>query len=902
MLPHGRPQRHASAAACAAEDQEADSPCSSATHAAGQPVGDSEIQLSPSSAAAARADDGMAGSSLRAEAETLSLLPESQFWMLLQEQVGELNKFATTKERQIQADLRRIAARLEQHSELLGDEEPLIEEQSAEIVHLDLYIRTNHKALLSLCSHFDRLLTGAKTARWFSTSLLKEAYCNVDLERLVLMLSLLWGKYRSKLEGKHLGSEAWKPPDSFVRLTTKYWIRPENIVRAQCLIVRHLPFLVFGASDKDLEASLLGTEASKEGHLLPSCKTAPTQMVASVYFDSADAYCYERRIRRFEGAQLLRFRWYGSNNNGPDENIFIERKTHHESWSGLSSTKQRFVIPQRLVAPYMLLKRNTRDLLLEASNFQAVSQHSVKAHQRASEASSGGSSTQTEAVMGGACPAEQEAAAFIAKDPKLKKAIALGSEIQDEIAEHELQPMLRTSYLRAAFQLATSNEVRISLDTNLCMVNEFRPQRQEESGSNWCRLADELLGKDEVVRFPYAILEVKIQQEPPPTWVQSMLLLSDATLVYKFSKFQHGMAFLHRDKISSGLLPHWLQPLAVPSEQQQQQHHQQQRGDTLRAPVIGASLFESVRNSADSLLTPLTRSFAEQHALQSEAAGMSRWKRRSLLPIGVGDSAASGLGDWALVCTCAQEDISQAAAHRTLQWLQKEQQLQQQQALRDIRDSTFVEGDAHHDGYPPEKGDLPISSTDSLRRRLFRRHVRTVRKIDPKIAFAGERTFLHYVQKGLYLAGASLALVAKASAANIQQRIDSRWGPLLAFVAAGIATVLALLLQSDIGLRHVLHRQQEERAAHFAPTHPPCYCRKRTCSQVGNLGSTEHGNMSAPPWREETLYSRHPSNGVPKIKERQKQGEQHAAVAIASGSAAHTALYIYTPEKPHEVP
>lgn len=28
-----------------------------------------------------------------------------------------------------------------------------------------------------------------------------------------------------------MGSEAWKPPDSFVRATTKYWIRPENIVR-----------------------------------------------------------------------------------------------------------------------------------------------------------------------------------------------------------------------------------------------------------------------------------------------------------------------------------------------------------------------------------------------------------------------------------------------------------------------------------------------------------------------------------------------------------------------------------------------------------------------------------------------------------------------------------------------
>lgn len=33
-------------------------------------------------------------------------------------------------------------------------------------------------------------------------------------------------------EGKQLASAAWKPPDSFIRATTKYWIRPENIVSA----------------------------------------------------------------------------------------------------------------------------------------------------------------------------------------------------------------------------------------------------------------------------------------------------------------------------------------------------------------------------------------------------------------------------------------------------------------------------------------------------------------------------------------------------------------------------------------------------------------------------------------------------------------------------------------------
>ncbi|CDJ46735.1 hypothetical protein, conserved [Eimeria brunetti] len=747
ILPSGMAQKPTSPAA-ASDNQEVEP---NSPHAAADAT-QSQLILS-TAAAAARADDGMAGSSLRAEAETLSLLPEAQFWGLLQQQVHELNKFATAKERQIQKDLRLIAARMKQarlEDESLSHRSALICLNTpmenafevprsfcalghllerllgtAEIIHLDLYIRTNHKALLFLCSHFDRLLTG-------------EAYCNVDLERLVLMLSLLWGKFRSKLEGRQLGSEAWKPPDSFVRATTKYWIRPENIVRAQCLIVRHLPFLVFGTSDKDLEESLLGSVSASGRHNLRAPNLAPTQMVASVYFDSANAYSYERRIRRFEGAQLLRFRWYGTNNNGPDEDIFIERKTHHESWSGMSSTKERFVVPQRLVAPYMLLQRSARDLLLEASGFQLPTANSGTAPV---PSTSHGHSGRHFPVGG---DSEKNAAdAYIARNGKLRKAIQLGEEIQRAIAENHLQPMLRTSYLRAAFQLATSNAVskfiavRISLDTNLCMVNEYRPQKQEDGGFNWCRLADELLGRDEVVRFPYAILEVKVQQQPPPAWVQSMLLLSDAS---------------------------------------------------------------------------------------------------------EGEAVVAAEPDW--------EDVTATEAHRTFCWLRAQQKRQLQQAPRALCHEGSGDGE-FEEGIPRANS---ASSVDSVRQRLARRHIRTVKKIDPKTSFAAERTFLHYIQKGLYLAGASLACVetvrgdwglgvvlilaiasvflccgayaiyvkrcrrisqrvAKAGAANVHQRIDSQWGPLLAFFAAGVATLLVLVLQVDVNLRSVLKHEQAEHSA-----------------------------------------------------------------------------------------
>lgn len=104
-------------------------------------------------------------------------------------------------------------------------------------------------------------------------------------------------------------------------------------------------------------------------------------------------------------------------------------------------------------------------------------------------------------------------------------------------------------------------------------------------------------------------------------------------------------------------------------------------------------------------------------------------------------------------CICTQEDVTATAAHRTFCWLQTEQQLQLQQAPRPICQDSSAEGEFEEE----RTCGVILSSADSMQQRLMRRHIRTVRKVDPKTSFAGERTFLHYIQKGLYLAGASLA-------------------------------------------------------------------------------------------------------------------------------------------------
>jgi len=72
--------------------------------------------------------------------------------------------------------------------------------------------------------------------------------------------------------------------------------------------------------------------------------------ITSIYFDNEDLDLYLGRLEKTEGAQAVRLRWYGDINN---TQIFVERKTHREDWTGEKSVKARFPIKEDKVNAFL---------------------------------------------------------------------------------------------------------------------------------------------------------------------------------------------------------------------------------------------------------------------------------------------------------------------------------------------------------------------------------------------------------------------------------------------------------------------------------------------------------------------------------------------------------------------
>jgi uncharacterized membrane protein YidH (DUF202 family) len=148
------------------------------------------------------------------------------------------------------------------------------------------------------------------------------------------------------------------------------------------------------------------------------------------------------------------------------------------------------------------------------------------------------------------------------KEDDIKEWKQLATEVTQAINSKQLEPTMRTQYMRTAFQIPFDATVRVSLDTNLCMINE----RTEDSmaGKRWFRDPDAPVPGEEITRFPHAVLEVKLQLEGEgmtPPWVTELINSGMLMQVHKFSKFIHGCATLMPEEVVA--VPYWIDDVTL---------------------------------------------------------------------------------------------------------------------------------------------------------------------------------------------------------------------------------------------------------------------------------------------------------------------------------------------------
>ncbi|KAF2711572.1 SPX-domain-containing protein [Pleomassaria siparia CBS 279.74] len=388
------------------------------------------------------------------------------------------------------------------------EEFELLEEDLSDIIadvyDLAKFTQLNYTGFQKIIKKHDKS-TGWMLKPVFAARLRRKPFFQDNYDSFVVRLSQLYDTVRTRGNPVKGDSAAGGKQQNFVRQTTKYWVHPDNITELKLIILKHLPVLVFNAS--------------KEFSIDDSA-------ITSIYYDNTKTWeLYMGRLKKTEGAEAIRLRWYGGMNS---ETIFVERKTHREDWTGEESVKARFKLKEKNINAYLRGELTPEKIFEKERKDKKRSEKDIAADEQ------------------------------------------LAREIQYRVLTRELQPVTRSFYHRTAFQLPGDARVRISLDTELTMTREDNLDGRKRAGDNWRRMDIGVdwpfpqLPPSDIERFPYAVLEVKLQTQAgqePPEWIRELTASHFVEAVPKFSKYIHGTATLNPNRIK--LIPYWAPQMDV---------------------------------------------------------------------------------------------------------------------------------------------------------------------------------------------------------------------------------------------------------------------------------------------------------------------------------------------------
>jgi SPX domain protein involved in polyphosphate accumulation len=388
------------------------------------------------------------------------------------------------------------------------DEYMLLEEDLSDIIadvhDLAKFTQLNYTGFQKIIKKHD------KQTHWhlrpvFAARLNARPFFKDDYDSTVVNLSKLYDNVRTRGSPAKGDSSAGGKQQNFIRQTTKYWVHQDNITELKLIILKHLPVLVFNPS-KEFERK--------------------DSAISSIYYDNTDTWeLYEGRLKKTEGAEAIRLRWYGGMES---DTIFVERKTHREDWTGEKSVKARFALKEKNVNAFLRGDMTTEQV------FEKMRRDGKKS------------------------------------EAEINDLEQLAKEVQFRVIDRSLVPVCRSFYNRTAFQLPGDARVRISLDTELTMVREDNLDGKRRCGDNWRRMDIGIdwpfsqLPKGDVELFPYGVLEVKLQTaqgQEPPEWIRELVASHLVEAVPKFSKFIHGCATMFPSRID--LLPFWMPQMDV---------------------------------------------------------------------------------------------------------------------------------------------------------------------------------------------------------------------------------------------------------------------------------------------------------------------------------------------------
>jgi SPX domain protein involved in polyphosphate accumulation len=241
---------------------------------------------------------------------------EENFLRLLESEMLKVEKFTLEKVTELRDKISETELKINDtkrfsRAQILANADDI----ANDFLRLEMYVNINFMGFHKILKKHDKNLPNLACKAFYVNRLHGQAWVRGDYSDIVVRLSNIYATCRED----HVAQEADNATQSFSRSTSKYWVKTEDVSRVKYAVLRHLPVFLQKTSTGESDS----------------------QFTNSVYLDNDQLELYHGRLEKLPGAIALRLRWYGP---GDPTTVFVERKTHNDSWTGEVSVKERFIV------------------------------------------------------------------------------------------------------------------------------------------------------------------------------------------------------------------------------------------------------------------------------------------------------------------------------------------------------------------------------------------------------------------------------------------------------------------------------------------------------------------------------------------------------------------------------
>lgn len=489
---------------------------------------------------------------------------EDEFIHRLENELEKVYDFVSAKLTEVEARIsyceRTIQTFINNPSSSTDEDWTLMEDALTEVLFdvndLAKFTRLNYTGFQKIIKKHDKW-TGLNLKQDFIPQLRNRPLDKQRFDVAIVFISALHDICRQRGKPRNTDSLNDMRASSTEDDTVKFWIHPDNITEVKSIIMLHLPVHIH----------------NKEKRYDPS-----DDSVSNIYLDSDQFSLYTSLLQRDDNAESIRLKWHGPTSN---PQVFVERSTFSAEYADGHTVKDRI---------------------------QLLSEDVHK-------------------FIDGSLTSDEFANRLLAKgtDPAFVDECRLvAAGIQNSIEDKNLKPVCRVFYNRTTFQLPEDATTRIHIDGDVTFIREDNFNAHIRRGPEDWRRPDvgidypfSYVDEHDILRFPYAVLETKLQKKSPE-WLVKLFNSHLVHEVPRFSKYLHGASYLFRDRIP--LLPWWSSEMEIDIRKPRStnfgltrsksfkplvdgQYRRAMEAEQLRMDIVNESASQGGRKSTESTIT-----------------------------------------------------------------------------------------------------------------------------------------------------------------------------------------------------------------------------------------------------------------------------------------------------------